>query len=51
MVLIAYDIPTCHITEQMLEDAKSDYGLFLEWREQHFKEKNKNMEVIENGNE
>jgi len=41
----------CHITEQMLMDAKSDYELFLEWREQHFKKKNENMEVKKDGNE
>lgn len=41
----------CHITEQMLGDAKSDYGLFLEWREQHFKENIENMEVTKDGNE
>lgn len=41
----------CHITDQMLKDAKSDYELFLKWREQHFKEKNESMEVKKDGNE
>ena len=30
----------CHMTDQMMMDAKSDYEMFLEWREHHFKEKN-----------
>lgn len=41
----------CHLTERMLMDAKNDYEQFLEWRKEHYRNEDQNMEVQTNGNE